>query len=115
MGESYSEAFSLIAELACALGAAPINARVGCWEHRIGDTWLIAVNGHKEPALCSAGEMPVEVPPFHAYIERNGWPGALLSPFGGVVAGYAGDAENDIIDVLNEEIAKARSAEVGGG
>ena len=80
--QSLSEAFALITELALALGAAPFSKYVGCWEHRLGDRWLIAVNGHRTPTKTSTG---CEVPPFHAYVESNGWPGGLLTPFGGTM------------------------------
>lgn len=92
-----SEAFSLIADLAIAVGAAPLNACAGCWEYRLGNRWLIAVNGHGSPVKCSSGP---EVPPYHAYVERGGWPGGLLAPDGGVMLGYGGELEDELIAEL---------------
>ena len=97
MDEQISEAFALITELGIALGAAPLSKFPGCWEHKLGGRWLIAVNGHRTPMKTSAG---CEVPPFHAYVERDGWPGGLLTPFGGTMLGYGGEAEDELIAEL---------------
>lgn len=95
--EKYSEAFALIAEFAIALGAAPLTKHTGCWEHRLGDRWLIAVNGHRTPTKCSTG---CEVPPFHAYVEHDGWPGGLIAPNGGTMVGYGHEMEDELIAEL---------------
>ena len=95
-----SEAFALITELGIALGAAPLSKYAGCWEHTLGCRWLIAVNGHRTPMKTSAG---CEVPPFHAYVERHGWPGGLLTPFGGTMIGGL-EAEDDLIAELKRAI-----------
>jgi hypothetical protein len=96
-----SEAFALITELGIALGAAPLSKFVGCWEHRLGDRWLIAVNGHRTLTKTSTG---CEVPPFHAYVERDGWPGGLLTPFGGTMVGYGSEMEDELITELKTAI-----------
>lgn len=101
MNEPISEAFALITELGIALGAAPLSKFPGCWEHKLGCRWLIAVNGHRTPMKTSAG---MEVPPFHAYVERYGWPGGLLTPFGGHMVGYGTEAEDDLIAELKRAI-----------
>lgn len=96
-----SEAFALITDWAIALGAAPLNKHVGCWEHQLGDEWLIAINGHRTPTKATCG---MEVPPFHAYVEHAGWPGGLLSPFGGVVLGHGTEMEDALIAELKRAI-----------
>lgn len=96
-----SEAFALITELAIGLGAAPLTKHGDCWEYRLGDRWLIAVNGHRSPTKCSTG---FEVPPFHAYVERDGWPGALLTPFGGTTVGHGHELEDALIAELKAAI-----------
>ena len=99
--EPVSEAFALIADLAIALGAAPLTKHVGCWEHQLGKRWFIAVNGHRTPTKTSKGD---EVPPFHAYVERDGWPFGLIAPHDGVMVGYRGEAEDDLISELKRAL-----------
>lgn len=77
-----SEAFLLIMELGLALGVNPVTQFAGCWEHRLGERWLVALNGHRTLVTTSTG---AEVPPFHVYVERDGWPVGLLTPFGGTM------------------------------
>ena len=101
MDEPISEAFALITELGIALGAAPLSKFIGCWEHRICNRWLIAVNGHRTPTKCSTG---CDVPPFHAYVEHDGWPGALLTPFGGTTVGHGHELEDALIAELKAAI-----------
>jgi len=98
---SVSEAYALIADLTIALGAAPLARFVGCWEHRLGDRWLVAVNGHGTPTKCSVG---VEVPPFHAYIERDGWPAAMLTVRDGLVIGHGNELEDTLLAELKAAI-----------
>jgi hypothetical protein len=84
------EAFYEIVMLAERMGVEDINELPGCWECQIDERWWIAVNGHREPAKCSAGP---EVPPFTAYVQFNGWPAGIIDPYGGIIA--AGDAANE--------------------
>jgi len=93
------EAFILIANLASALGAAPLIQWTGCWEHRIGD-WLIAVNGHRVPMQTSTG---FEVPPHHAYVERDGVTLGLLDAGGGFLMGGQ-EVEDELIAELKLQL-----------
>jgi hypothetical protein len=95
-----SVAFCLIAEIGIAAGASPLTKHVGCWEHTIDDAWRLAVNGHRTPTRTTWG---AEVPPIHAIVEHLGWPVAILSPYGGEVAGINGVTEDALIDVLAAE------------
>lgn len=95
-----SEAFALVVELGLALGAAPLSKHAGCWEHKLGDKWLISVNGHRSPMRNSTG---VDVPPFHAAVERDGWLRMLLAPNNGVIVGDP-EAEDELIADLKAAI-----------
>jgi hypothetical protein len=92
-----SHVFLAIADLAIALGEAPINKCDGCWEHAIDENWWVAVNPHLEPRSTSSGE---EVPSGHAYVKFNGWPAGLLTPFGGTLAAGAAANEDTLIAAL---------------
>lgn len=104
--ENYTLMFLLLADLAIATGAAPINEHPDCWEIVLdGPPQLrISVNGHEEKRCDSQG---VFVNPFHAYIEYNGWPWAIFSPHGGDRLGYEHN-EDAAIEVLRNAITKAR-------
>ena len=86
MPEQFSELFIALADYAIRMGAAPMNAHPGCWEHQISPEWWVAVNGHAEPVACS--HEPT-VKGFHAYIEFNGWPWGVINPRGGAVVNDA--------------------------
>jgi hypothetical protein len=90
MTTQLSEAFLEIANLGFRLGIESINKLPGCWEHQVDQHWWIAVNGHKEPIVCSAG---ATVLPYSAYVQFNGWPTGLIDPSGGIFA--AGEAANE--------------------
>lgn len=91
MAERLTEAFAEIAALALRLGVENVVARPGCWECRVDERWWFAVNAHPVETQCSASNVPV--PPYHAYVQFNGWPAGVISPFGGVIA--AGEATNE--------------------
>lgn len=103
------EAFYKLAQLAEKDGIESINKFPGCWTRQIGKHWWVAINGHKSvtkassPSGASAGD-GVDVEPFHAYVEFNGWPAGQFSPYGGWVA--AGDAANEstFISAIDAEL-----------
>lgn len=99
----FSKAFALIAELAIARGAAPLSKHVGCWETDIAPNWRIALNGHGTPTKSALG---VNVPPFTACIERDGWPVGVIGPYDGAIVGG--------IRVEDELIAALEGALQGG-
>jgi hypothetical protein len=80
-------------------GHAPINRLVGCLEVQVDSRWWIAANGHRTPTKCSKG---VEVAPFEIYIEFNGWPAGMVSPFDGVLAAGSIANEAALVKVLRE-------------
>jgi hypothetical protein len=105
MADTGKPLFLLLAELGVKDGVAPIHNLPGCWERQIGPHWWVAVNGHKQPMLCSKSEIPVA--PFHCYVMFNGWPAGLFDPYGGTIA--AGEAANE------ETFAAAIEAEIANG
>lgn len=86
-----TEAFTALAELALALGASPLNKHPACWECQIDHRWRIAINGHREPKLCSFSNVALNT--LQCYIEFNGRLVGSMSPIGGVIA--TGDAANE--------------------
>ena len=102
-----SEAYYALAEYGLSLGVENLAAIDGCWEHQIDERWWVAANGHREDQQCSHG---VAVPPFHWYIEFNGWPAGVIGPFQGVIA--AGEAANE--DAFLAALKAARSNDDSG-
>ena len=98
---SIPEAFALILAIAEARGVANIATLPGCWEFTAGP-WSIAVNGHREERVATAGD---KVPPFHALATNADLLAgiALISPRGGTCA--AG-VEDDLITALREELTR---------
>lgn len=94
--------FILIARLAEKDGAAPINNLPGCWERQIGDHWWVAINAHGEPKKCSKG---ADVEPFHCYVQFNGWPAGVFTPYGGVIAAGAAANEESFAAAIEAELA----------
>lgn len=109
-----SDVFVKIAELASATGAAPINRLAGCWTFDLGVRPEIRgwVNGHREPQMADGSP----IPPFHAYLEWNGFPFAMLSPYGGSIlqspSRRTGAAERLLSIRLTHAIREARHAHV---
>ena len=81
------EAFMLLADTLIATGDAPINGKM---VHLDLGEWKVWVNGCKEEKKTPTG---VDVPCGNAWIEYNGWPAGMISPFGGVIA--AGSCANE--------------------
>jgi len=113
MAEKISEAFLKLASLAEHDGSAPLNTLDGCWTRQIGKQWWVAINGHNEarPASSPNGaskELPFQVEPFHCYVEFNGWPAGILTPYGGTLA--AGEAANEdtLIAAIDVAISEPR-------
>ena len=100
--------FVLLAELGIKEDAAPLTKHAGCWERQIGKLWWVAVNGHDTPMKCSKGQ---EIKPFHCYVEFNGWPAGVITPYGGTFA--AGDAANEesFAAAIEAEIARTPNTE----
>ncbi|WP_018086454.1 hypothetical protein [Desulfurispora thermophila] len=94
------EVFALAAELAIKDGVAPLCRLPGVWERQIDDNWKIVLNGHNSPKDYNV----LTIPPFHMYVEFNGWPAGLLSPFGGTIAAGTVANENALISALKKAL-----------
>lgn len=107
-----SLAFSLIADLALAMNAHPLNKHPGCWTHAVDAHWWIAVNGHSEPkpVVSSAGCTPT-VEPFECYVEFNGWPAGVLNPFDGILVAGKCANEDAFCAALTAAIALAAESD----
>lgn len=92
------EAFVAVAELCQARGEHPINKYPGCWECTVDARWKLAVNGHKEPKVCSLSETPID--PFNCYVTYNGWPAFIITPVGGFGAAGEGANEHTFIEAV---------------
>ncbi len=97
--------FDLIARLAIADEDSPITKfkPARCWHRRIDDHWEIWVNGHKE-AKRGGPKEDIEVQPFHCYVEFNGFPAGIFSPFGGAIAAGALANEETFAAALEKAI-----------
>jgi hypothetical protein len=91
-----------IVDLAARLGVAQINKLPGCWELQVDAQWWIALNGHSEPTKCSKG---AAVPPFHAYVEFNGWPAGVIGCHAGTIAAGAAANEQAFIEAVKGRVA----------
>ena len=100
-----SPLFSRIIDLMLARGISNIKDLPGCAELRIDKQWEIAVNGHREPMKCSHG---TEVPAHAAYLQFNGWPAGIITPYGGVVAAGSLANESTLLEAIEIAIAGAK-------
>lgn len=101
---SICEAFVLLAELATKDGISSINQFEGCWERKIGDQWFVAINGQRSAIPCSRNATPIQ--PYHAYVEFNGWPCGVFTPYGGAFVVGAAANEDHFIKAIEAEIAR---------
>jgi hypothetical protein len=95
--------FTLLADLALKDGVAPINKLPACWERQVDEHWWIAVNAQKEKVKCSKG---AEIEPFHCYVEFNGFPAGVFTPFGGIIAAGSVANEETFAAAIEAEIAR---------
>ena len=95
------EAFNKIAELAVAVGAAPINVLSDCWEYTVDEKWSIQVNGHD----FAVGN----IPSYCAMIWYNGFPAGLIHPVsGGPIAAGESANEDTFITALDTRLASLK-------
>jgi len=97
-----------LADLCIARGESPINVLPGCWYIALDGTPTVEVwmNGHREAMTTQAG---VTVEPFNAYIEYNGFPWCICTPFGGNFLG-----SDDVESAVLERIMAATDAATTG-
>lgn len=107
MSNTVCEAFATLCSMGLALGAAPMNKHAACWEHHVDAQWWVAFNGHSEAKYTSKGQ---KVDPFHCYVEYNGWPAGIFSPYGGCIAAGEGANETTFIAAM-VRVAKTSAAQ----
>jgi len=102
---SISNVFNAIVDLALTLGVRSIKDLPACWEHQVDDEWFIAINGHDTEQRTTNGN---RVLPFHCYIEYNGWPAGLITPYDGVIAAGSRANEDSFLAALESATTTAR-------
>lgn len=85
-----SEAFAAVVNYALSRGVRNLMDRPGLWEAQVDEQWWIAVNPHHETLESSHGP---KVEFGNCYVEFNGWPAGMITPYGGVIA--AGELANE--------------------
>lgn len=108
--ERLSEVALKIADLAIALGAAPLNRLDGAWVHQVNEHWHVAANAHKTPVEVEpTGCMAVTLEPFHMAVWWHGWLAGLVNPYGGTIAAHPTGANEDrLISDLEAAIVGAQ-------
>ena len=79
----------LICELAEKDKVGPLNKLPALWVRQLDDKWLLVANGHRQSLKYNN----VAVPPFHFYVEFDGWPAGMFDAYDGCIA--AGSAANE--------------------
>ena len=92
--EQFSAAFGAIVNYALSHGVRSLADRPGLWEVQIDEHWWIALNPHDEKLKCSHG---ADVSFGHCYIEWNGWPAGMITPYDGIIAAGALANEDSFI------------------
>lgn len=72
------------------------------WTRELDEHWTFHVSS-ATPTVFHG----VTVPPFHAYLEYNGWPAGLINPFGGTVAAGREANEDALVAALRAAIKGA--------
>lgn len=89
--EHVIEAFSIAISYLLSMGYTKANEYDGCIEQQVDEHWWIALNGHNTPQVIKKNNMIAQ--PYHIYIEFNGWPAGVMTPFDGQIA--AGECANE--------------------
>lgn len=97
------EAFFMIVLLAIARNNVP-NAKDRILQLTIDKRWKATLNGHSETRN--------NIPPFHVYVEYNGFPAGIIGAHSGCIA--AGEAANErtLIRALRKIMPKDKLAEL---
>lgn len=76
-----SDVFLTVAALCGRRKEQPIKGKL--WEVRVDEHWVLAVNGCEEDKQTTLTVVPHRVPPYHLYVEFNGWPAGMIHPAAG--------------------------------
>lgn len=98
--ERISLAADAVARLAMKRG---VNANGRTLALAVDEHWTVFVNGSDAPVTHHG----CEVPRFHMYVEFNGFPAGLFSPYGGIIAGGSAANEDTFIAAIEAAIASA--------
>ena len=91
MSERLTEAASAVADLAQARGIGSIKDKPQPFKLVIDERWTVYVNAGQAAVKLDSG---ADLEPFNFYVEFNGWPAAMFSPFAGsFVAGEGANEE----------------------
>lgn len=101
-----TEVFKKVCELGIALGWKSIKDRLGCVEHQVDDEWWFAINPHGDVTECSKG---VHVPPWHIYIQFNGWPFGLVNEYEGMCGAGRLANESTLVAALDAAIGRVKA------
>ena len=92
MSEHMGNPLVALCQLCLARGVRNIKTLPGLCHVPINDQWEAWINGRDEVLPTDGG---VEVKPFHAYVEYNGWPAGIVSAYDGeFVAGEAANLDS---------------------
>ncbi len=87
-------AFYAVAKLAEVLKESPIRDKI--WEHQIDRHWFIKINGYSKQVNG--------IPPYNMFIEFNGYPAGILSPFDGTIAAGTEANEDTFIEAVKKKL-----------
>jgi hypothetical protein len=91
------EAFSAVVDYALSRGVRNLAQRPGLWEAQIDEQWWIALNPHQQELTSSHGN---KIQFGQCYVEFNGWPAGIITPYDGILAAGALANENTFIAAL---------------
>jgi hypothetical protein len=92
MNGNISVIYALVVDLALKRGHRDIKGQVVELEY--SDIWKATINGSSDHT------QGISIPPYHVFIQCNGWPVTIVGPSGG--APILGASEDEIIAALNK-------------
>ena len=120
--DALQDVWLALTALAKASGTPCIKDQV--WHYKISDKWEIWINGNKVKAagIRSDGRPTSMLNPYEAYIEFNGWPAGIMTPFESMIAHGTianiftlRDAIRAAIKKANQERRQPADAQPDGG
>ena len=82
-------------------GMTPLNEKVAhTWTRDLPDGWRVTLNPSNEMRITEG----IDIPPFTAFVEFNGFPAGFVNPHGGDMAAGEYANEDALIAILKAEI-----------